>query len=248
MAKQDIVERLRNGKPEVYASIPELRKWADWYVSCACGNVPDEAAAAYLLIEEFNRIDAALTEERSVYIMAHGIFQTEALRSKNEIDKLTTEIASLRQQLAEAREMNGWIDVTERLPGERGSDSDDVAVFLNGHCGLLDHEARQGGGWGYRTGFYDAGRQCFRVHGQLDRFVTHWQPLPEPPATAIRALPHPDREGERPSEAETAARIVDTQAQYYAGHNDDIAKAPREAAGAIRAQSQPRPGREGERG
>lgn len=65
-------------------------------------------------------------------------------------------------------------------------------------------------------------------------------------AKAIRALSHPDREGERPSEAETAARIVDTQAQYYAGHNDDIAKALKEAAGAIRVQV--RPGREGERG
>lgn len=77
-----------------------------------------------------------------------------------------------------------WIDVNERLPGEQGHDSEDVSVFLNGHCGLLDHEKRNGGGWGYRTGFYDAAKQCFRVHGQLDRFVTHWQPLPAPPATA----------------------------------------------------------------
>lgn len=64
--------------------------------------------------------------------------------------------------------------------------------------------------------------------------------------SAIRALPHPDREGERPSETETAARIVDTQAQYYAGHNEDIAKALREAAGAIREQARPRRGGERE--
>ncbi|MGI2036385.1 DUF551 domain-containing protein [Rhizobium panacihumi] len=77
----------------------------------------------------------------------------------------------------------GWIDVNDRLPGEQGHDSEEVSVFLNGHCGLLDNEKRNGGGWGYRTGWYDAERGCFRVHGRPDSFVTHWQPLPAPPAT-----------------------------------------------------------------
>lgn len=77
----------------------------------------------------------------------------------------------------------GWIDVNDRLPGEQGHDSEEVSVFLNGHCGLLDNEKRNGGGWGYRTGWYDAERGCFRVHGCPDSFVTHWQPLPAPPAT-----------------------------------------------------------------
>lgn len=77
-----------------------------------------------------------------------------------------------------------WIDVNDRLPGEQGHDSEEVSVFLNGHCGLLDYEKRKGGGWGYRTGYYDAERGCFRVHGRPEGFVTHWQPLPAAPSTA----------------------------------------------------------------
>lgn len=76
-----------------------------------------------------------------------------------------------------------WIDVNDKLPGEQGQDSEEVSVFLNGHCGLLDHDKRKGGGWGYRTGFYDADIGCFRVHGRPDRFVTHWMPLPAAPAS-----------------------------------------------------------------
>lgn len=77
--------------------------------------------------------------------------------------------------------MSGWISVSERLPGEQGHDSEEVICFLNGHCGLLDSECRQGGGWGIRLGYYDSDLRVFRVHGRPDRFVTHWQPLPPPP-------------------------------------------------------------------
>ncbi|MBA1156891.1 DUF551 domain-containing protein [Microvirga mediterraneensis] len=81
-----------------------------------------------------------------------------------------------------AGKMTDWIDVNDRLPGEQGQDSEDVLCFLNGHCGILDTEARMGGGWGIRLGFYDAGKRMFRCSGQPTWEVTHWMPLPEPPS------------------------------------------------------------------
>jgi hypothetical protein len=78
-----------------------------------------------------------------------------------------------------------WIACSERLPGEQGHDSEDVAVFLNGYCGTSDHEKRQGGAWGFRTGYYDAEKGYWRVGGRAESFVTHWQPLPKPPQTAM---------------------------------------------------------------
>nr|WP_301302409.1 DUF551 domain-containing protein [Methylorubrum extorquens] len=74
-----------------------------------------------------------------------------------------------------------WISVEDRLPGEQGCDSEDVYVFINGHCDILDSECRQGGAWGDRSGFYDAEKRCFRVHGRLEPQVTHWMPKPKPP-------------------------------------------------------------------
>lgn len=76
----------------------------------------------------------------------------------------------------------GWIDVDTRLPGEQGQDSEEVLLFLNGNCTMTDFDARQGGGWGIRLGYFDAERQAFRVHGRPDSSVTHWQPLPAAPA------------------------------------------------------------------
>lgn len=75
----------------------------------------------------------------------------------------------------------GWVSVDERLPGEQGQDSEEVMVFINGHCALTDFECRQGGAWGIRLGYFDAERQLFRVHGRPDSSVTHWMKLPEAP-------------------------------------------------------------------
>ncbi|WP_262027130.1 DUF551 domain-containing protein [Microvirga sp. Mcv34] len=82
--------------------------------------------------------------------------------------------------------MTAWIDVNDRLPGEQGQDSEDVLCFLNGHCGLLDYDARDGGGWGIRLGFYDAGKGQFRCGGQLTWEVTHWMALPSPPESTAK--------------------------------------------------------------
>ncbi|MFT4064334.1 DUF551 domain-containing protein [Paraburkholderia sp.] len=77
-----------------------------------------------------------------------------------------------------------WTDVDIELP----NDERQVLVFLNGHCGLLDTEARKGGGWGIRPGFYDHDKRYFRVYGSREQFVTHWQDMPAPPASAKGAV------------------------------------------------------------
>lgn len=77
--------------------------------------------------------------------------------------------------------MSEWISVEDKLPGEQGCDSATVLVFLMGHCELLDAECRQGKGWGWQLGFYDADRGCFYVHGRPEYAVTHWQALPTKP-------------------------------------------------------------------
>lgn len=43
----------------------ELKAWADWYVSCAGGNVPNEAQAAYDAIDEIARLTAEVERLRS---------------------------------------------------------------------------------------------------------------------------------------------------------------------------------------
>lgn len=82
--------------------------------------------------------------------------------------------------------MSEWVDVNDGLPGEQGCDSEDVLLFLNGHCWMLDHEARNGGGWGIRMGFYDDENGCFRVGGRPCDDVTHWMVLPAAPTPAAR--------------------------------------------------------------
>ena len=75
-----------------------------------------------------------------------------------------------------------WVRADVNLPGEQGQDSEEVLLFLNGDCAMTDFEARRGGGWGIRLGYFDAEKQAFRVHGRPDSFVTHWMPLPPSPA------------------------------------------------------------------
>ena len=80
-----------------------------------------------------------------------------------------------------------WVDIRDRLPGEQGHDSETVAVWLNGLCSIVDHEARNGGPWGFSTGYFDVSRGCFYVGGRPNEWVTHWQPLYKPPATTDEA-------------------------------------------------------------
>jgi hypothetical protein len=82
-----------------------------------------------------------------------------------------------------AEPIEAWVDVSHRLP----DDEREVQVFLNGHCGLLDNEARNGGGWGLRLGFFDHDKRVFYVHGRPERFVTHWQDVPVEPLSTKKA-------------------------------------------------------------
>lgn len=86
------------------------------------------------------------------------------------------------QARSDAVTSTSWIDVKVAVP----DDVREVMVFLNGHCKLTDIEARKGGGWGHRLGFYDDDKGFFRVQGCAEHFVTHWQDLPATPASAMK--------------------------------------------------------------
>lgn len=44
-----------------------LKEWADWYVSCAGGNIPPEAQAAYDAIDEIEALRAANNSVRDYF-------------------------------------------------------------------------------------------------------------------------------------------------------------------------------------
>lgn len=71
-----------------------------------------------------------------------------------------------------------WIEVEDELPPNAQS----VLVFYNGYCGMLDLKARAGGSWGPMIGRYDQYEAQWYPRGNWP--VTHWMPLPPPPATA----------------------------------------------------------------
>jgi hypothetical protein len=106
----------------------------------------------------------------------HSPFDEGDYYAINAFDKARAALAALRSE-----PVAGWISVDERLPGEQGCDSEDVMLFINGHCEITDMECRQGGAWGLRLGYFDAEKQAFRVHGRPESFVTHWQALPLAP-------------------------------------------------------------------
>lgn len=88
----------------------------------------------------------------------------------------------IKTELEAARKDAEWISVENNLPGSQGLDSEEVLCFINGHCEMTDFENRNGGAWGIRLGYYDAEKSAFRVHGRPEYHVTHWKPLPAPPA------------------------------------------------------------------
>ena len=80
-------------------------------------------------------------------------------------DVLKTETISLIQQLE--AQVPRWISVEERLPGERLC----VSVYIQ----------EDGGAYWIETAFRRDGK--WRIQGEyvIDRIITHWRHLPQPP-------------------------------------------------------------------
>ena len=89
-------------------------------------------------------------------------------------------VIELARQASEARVWTPFEDEDgNRCPP---IDERPVLVFLNGYVDILDHEGRQGGGWGIRIGWYDHEKRFWRAGTTTgERFVTHWMELPGPP-------------------------------------------------------------------
>lgn len=91
----------------------------------------------------------------------------------NIVASLATELKTLQAAIDK-----NWIEASEELP----PDSAVVLVFCNGYCESTDAEGRNGGAWGIRTGWYDYSDGQWYLKQNWP--VTHWMPLPPPPATA----------------------------------------------------------------
>lgn len=102
-----------------------------------------------------------------------------------DIDTILYHVRELANRARSAEE--SWVPVCHiNEDGEEDYNVPDsgrqVLVFLNGHCGQGDMEARNGGGWGVRLGFYDHDKQAWRAGGLSEgQHVTHWKDLPPPP-------------------------------------------------------------------
>jgi len=86
-------------------------------------------------------------------------WRTDLNAALNEITRLTAEVAELRK--------DGWISVDDGLPDEKRK----VIVYvnrLNYYPNYISTSFRQDGTWREESGNY---------HN-----ITHWQPLPTPPA------------------------------------------------------------------
>lgn len=58
-----------------------------------------------------------------------------------------------------------------------------VMVFLSGDRSLSAERAIDQG-WGIKLGWWDTEKQYWRSGGKIERYVTHWRELPNPPITA----------------------------------------------------------------
>ena len=76
---------------------------------------------------------------------------------------------------------DGWIpavdeDGNDNLPTTERR----VMVFLCGDRGLAA-ERPEDAGHGLRLGYFDHDKQYWRVHGKIERYVTHWRECPDDP-------------------------------------------------------------------
>lgn len=108
--------------------------------------------------------------EEAYRINRGGIFSQRILEDwitlHDELLKSNTEIGKLRAELINLREANRWIPVGERLPDDNVA----VMICLENNCiDIMYHEA-------------DRWHMDYNGIAYADDCVTHWRPLPEPPA------------------------------------------------------------------
>lgn len=128
-------------------------------------------------------LDSKLDEAEAIGIVAYSpaITDLAPVGGRGEEGSSQSQPVLSPKSDTEGPSAGGWVSVEDRFPGEQGFDSGNVLVFINGHCDLLDMTCRQGGAWGIRLGWFDVERQAFRVGGTVERQVTHWCDLPNPP-------------------------------------------------------------------
>jgi hypothetical protein len=188
--------------------VERLSSFANWHVSCACGNVSDEAQTCIDAAKEIESLREDLRKERSAYMMAHGIFQSDRLLFRSVIEKCMKAAkewdspdypvatrhaaADIEQQIRKFYDFDfpafraiiqsgEWKVIDENTPRKK-------TLLFWGETGRLSDDAMN---WRMETGYiypYDAdGKEGWYWAGKClrewDHKPTHWIPLPTPPTT-----------------------------------------------------------------
>lgn len=187
--------------------VERLKKFADLHVSCSCGNVSEETQACMDAAKEIEALREDLKKERSAYMMAHGIFQSDRLlfrrliercmKAAQEWDSPDYPVAArhaatdIEQQIRKfydfdfpaIRSLIGseeWQPIDENTPRKK-------TLLFWGDTGELGDGAVN---WRMETGYIypydDDGKEDWYWAGQRlnewDHKPTHWMPLPAPPS------------------------------------------------------------------
>ena len=82
----------------------------------------------------------------------------------------------------------GWTPVIDEDGNLDAPDNPrQVLVFLCGDREITDPRPADDAGYGIRLGYFDTDAFGWRVHGKIDRYVTHWMELPAAPAIVEQA-------------------------------------------------------------
>lgn len=122
----------------------------------------------------------ALDQARIENERIRATLRVELLNADNMVLAMSQELSAARAELAAMRERERWIPVGERLPDGEGY----FEVVLNGnyvadcHCFFV-HNA-----FSYFDGKFPVGWYPISTNTRIDN-VTHWRPLPAPPAQEV---------------------------------------------------------------
>lgn len=65
--------------------LKQLKDWADWYVSCACGNIPPEAQAAYAALDRIEALEAEVARFQAEVVRLDGVVSTHKVALAAEV-------------------------------------------------------------------------------------------------------------------------------------------------------------------